>query len=380
MGQSDQGSQPEDRLKSDWTRQYAPARRWPGALRRNRLIQDRSAPSGTLKGGNVMTKWLSLLTSAALLALAAPAQAQTYPSRTVTIVVTAAAGGVTDVLARAIGARLSEMWGQQVVIENKGGGAHIVGAQQVAKASPDGHTIMFAEAGTYVINPNLYPKDKLPFDMVKDFIPITGLIRIHHSVMVSNKLGVNNVSELIDLAKKKPGEITYGTAGIGSGPHVNVSRFENVAKVKLIPIHYRGANPAINDIIGGHTNMMMVSVGLALPVHRDGKLKMLSIGSSKRLPQLPEFPTTAESGKLPGYVAGTWFGMAVTGGTPRPIVDKINKDVRAVMAEDAFKKRFMERQYAEAMDSSPEEFQAFLRTETQNWAKVIREQNLSIAH
>jgi len=191
---------------------------------------------------------------------------------------------------------------------------------------------------------------------------------------------VNNVSELIDLAKKKPGEITYGTAGIGSGPHVNVSRFENVAKVKLIPIHYRGANPAINDIIGGHTNMMMVSVGLALPVHRDGKLKMLSIGSSKRLPQLPEFPTTAESGKLPGYVAGTWFGMAVTGGTPRPIVDKINKDVRAVMAEDAFKKRFMERQYAEAMDSSPEEFQAFLRTETQNWAKVIREQNLSIAH
>jgi len=327
-----------------------------------------------------MTKWLSLLTSAALLALAAPAQAQTYPSRTVTIVVTAAAGGVTDVLARAIGARLSEMWGQQVVIENKGGGAHIVGAQQVAKASPDGHTIMFAEAGTYVINPNLYPKDKLPFDMVKDFIPITGLIRIHHSVMVSNKLGVNNVSELIDLAKKKPGEITYGTAGIGSGPHVNVSRFENVAKVKLIPIHYRGANPAINDIIGGHTNMMMVSVGLALPVHRDGKLKMLSIGSSKRLPQLPEFPTTAESGKLPGYVAGTWFGMAVTGGTPRPIVDKINKDVRAVMAEDAFKKRFMERQYAEAMDSSPEEFQAFLRTETQNWAKVIREQNLSIAH
>lgn len=327
-----------------------------------------------------MTKWLSLLTSAAVLSLTAPAHAQTYPSRTVTIVVTAAAGGITDVLARAIGARLSEIWKQQVIIENRGGGAHIVGAQQVAKAAPDGHTIMFAEAGTYVVNPNLYPKDKMPFDMEKDFIPVTGLIRIHHSVMVSNKLGVSNVAELIDLAKKKSGEITYGTAGIGSGPHVNVARFENAAGIKLIPIHYRGANPAINDIIGGHTNMMMVSVSLALPAHRDGKLKMLSIGSSKRLDRLPEFPTTAEAGKLPGYVAGTWFGMAVTGGTPRPIVDKINKDVRAVMAEDAFKKRFMERQYAEAMDSSPEEFQAYLRNETQNWAKVIREQKLAIAH
>ena len=219
---------------------------------------------------------------------------------------------MTDILARAMGARLSEKWGQQVVIENKGGGAHVVGAQQVANAAPDGHTLMFAEAGTYVINPNLYPKDKLPFDIEKDFIPITGLIRIHHSVMVAPKLPVNSVAELIELARKKPGEITYGTAGIGSGPHVNVARFENVANIKLNPIHYRGASPAINDIMGGHTNMMMVSVSLALPLHREGKIKMLSIGSAKRLPQLPEFPTTAESGKLPGYVAGTWFGMAVT--------------------------------------------------------------------
>jgi tripartite-type tricarboxylate transporter receptor subunit TctC len=191
---------------------------------------------------------------------------------------------------------------------------------------------------------------------------------------------VNSVAELIDLARKKPGELNYGTAGIGSGPHVNVARFENAANVKLNPIHYRGANPAINDIIGGHTNMMMVSVSLALPIHREGKIKMLSIGSSKRLPRLPEFPTTAESGNLPGFVAGTWFGMAVTGGTPKPVVDKLNADVRAVMAEPAFKSRFMERQYAEPMDSSPEEFRAFLRTEAQNWAKVIREQKLAIAH
>jgi tripartite-type tricarboxylate transporter receptor subunit TctC len=327
-----------------------------------------------------MSKWLCTLLSAGVALIVPPAQAQNFPTRTVTIVVTAAAGGVTDVLARAIGQRLSEIWGQQVIIENRGGGAHIVGAQQVANAKPDGHTLMFAEAGTYVINPNLYPKEKMPFDMEKDFIPITGLIRIHHSVMVSPKLAVNSVAELIDLARKKPGELNYGTAGIGSGPHVNVARFENAANVKLNPIHYRGANPAINDIIGGHTNMMMVSVSLALPIHREGKIKMLSIGSSKRLPRLPEFPTTAESGNLPGFVAGTWFGMAVTGGTPKPVVDKLNADVRAVMAEPAFKSRFMERQYAEPMDSSPEEFRAFLRTEAQNWAKVIREQKLTIGH
>ena len=149
---------------------------------------------------------------------------------------------------------------------------------------------MLAEAGTFVINPNLYPKDKLPIDIEKDFVLVTGLVRIHHSVMVAPNMPVNSVAELIALAKQKPGEISYGTAGVGSGPHVNVVRFENAAKVKLNAIHYRGATPAQNDVMGGHTNMMMVSVSLALPAHRDGKVKMLSIGSAKRLPQLPEFP------------------------------------------------------------------------------------------
>ena len=313
----------------------------------------------------------------AYLLIVAPAQAQTYPSKTITIVVTAAAGGVTDILARAVGARLSEKWGQQVVIENKGGGAHIVGAQQVANAAPDGHTMMFAEAGTYVINPSLY-KDKQAVDVERDFIPVTGLIRIHHSVMAGPSLKAENVAEIIELARKKPGEITYGTAGIGSGPHVNVARFENAANVKMTPVHYRGANPAIGDIMGGHTNIMMVSVSLALPLHREGKIKMLSIGSAKRLPQLPEFPTTAESAKLPGYTAGTWFGMAVARATPRPIVDKINAEVRAIIAEPAFKQRYLDRQFAEAMDSSPEEFRDYIRAETAAWAKVIHEQKLEI--
>jgi tripartite-type tricarboxylate transporter receptor subunit TctC len=327
-----------------------------------------------------MKTWLSILASLACLSTVTSARAQTFPSKTVTIVVTAAAGGVTDIVARAIAQRLSEKWGQQILIENKGGGAHVVGAGQVAKATPDGHTLMLAEAGTFVVNPNLYPKERMPYDLDKDFILITGLVRIHHALIASPNFPAGSVADVIEMAKKKPGEVTYGTAGIGSGPHVNVARLENVAKIKLNAIHYRGATPAQNDVMGGHTNMMLISVSSALPNARQGKVKMLGIGSAKRLPQVPDIPTLAESGKLPGFIAGTWFGLAVTGGTPKPIVDKINADVRAVMAEPAFKERFMARQMYEAMDSSPEDFKKYVVAETANWAKVIREQNLKLAH
>jgi tripartite-type tricarboxylate transporter receptor subunit TctC len=331
------------------------------------------------KGVN-MTKWISIpaMLASASLAATTIAEAQSYPSKTVTIVVTAAAGGVTDTVARAIAQRLTEKWGQQIVIENKGGGAHVVGASAVAKATPDGHTLMLAEAGTYVVNPVLYPKDKLPFDTEKDFFPITGLVRIHHALIAAPKFEAKNLAEMIEMARKKPGEFTYGTAGIGSGPHVNMVRLENTAKIKLNAVHYRGATPAQNDVMGGHTNMMMIAVSSALPNVNAGKVRMLGIGSSKRLPRVPDVPTIAEAGNLPDFIAGTWFGLAATGGTPRPIIDKISKDVRDVMAEPAFKERFLERLMYEAMDSSPEEFQTYIRTETQRWGKVIREQNLVI--
>ena len=171
-----------------------------------------------------MTNKLGTLILLGLLCGGGPAQAQSYPARTITIIVTAAAGGVTDVVARAIGQRLSEKWGQQVVIENRGGGGHILGAQTVAKAAPDGHTLMVAEAGTYVINPNVYPREKLNYDVDRDLIQVTGLVRIHHAIVATPSLPVKSLGELIALAKEKPGTLTYGTAGIGSGPHLNVVR------------------------------------------------------------------------------------------------------------------------------------------------------------
>jgi tripartite-type tricarboxylate transporter receptor subunit TctC len=327
-----------------------------------------------------MWKCLAALLSAGVLSFSAAAQAQNYPTKTITIVVTAAAGGVTDVVARAVGQKLSEAWGQQVIIENRGGGAHILGAAAVANAAPDGHTLMVAEAGTYVINPTLYPKEKIPFDPDKAFVPITGLVRIHHALVTAPGFAPNSVREVIELAKQKPATVTYGTAGIGSGPHVNIARMENAAGIKLVPIHYRGATPAMNDVAGGHTNMMLISVSSALPSFRAGKVKMLGIGSAKRLPQVADVPTLAEGGNLPGFIAGTWFGMATTGGTPPAVVKKIHAEVLKIVADPAFRERFLGKQLYEPMTTSTEEFQAYIRSETQNWAKVIREQKLAIAH
>ena len=315
-----------------------------------------------------------LLTS---LAGAASAQAQSYPTRTITLTVTAAAGGVTDVVARALGQRLAEAWGQQVVIENKGGAAHVVGAQSVAKATPDGYSLLVAEAGTFTINPTLYGKGKLPYDEEQDFLPITGIVRINQALIGHPSLPATNVRELIALTKKKPGELTYGTAGIGSAPHMNMVLFESMAGVKLQPVHYRGAAPALTDVMAGHVNLMSVSVSLALPPSRAGQVKIFGIGSSKRLPAAAEIPTVAESG-LPGYEASTWFGLFAPAGTPREIVEKINVEVATILADPQFREKFLAPQTFEPMASTPEAFADYIGAQRRKWAEVIRAQKLSI--
>jgi tripartite-type tricarboxylate transporter receptor subunit TctC len=324
-----------------------------------------------------MTKWFGALISLGCLVGTTTAQAQTYPSKTITIVVTAAAGGVSDVVARAIGARLSEAWGQQVVIENKGGGAHIIGAQIAARAAPDGHTLLVAEAGTYVLNPTLYPKEKLAYDVDKDLAPITGLVRINQAIIASNQTPASNMRELLELATKKPDDLTYGTAGVGSAPHMNMIKLENMGKLKLRAVHYRGAAPALNDIMASHISLMSVSLSLVVQPAAEKKLKVLAVGSPKQVPQLPGVPTVSESG-VPGYEAGTWFGLATTGGTPLDVVMKINAEVQKILSDPAFQQRFMAPQMFESMAATPEEFTAYIKAEIPRWAKVIREQKLVI--
>jgi tripartite-type tricarboxylate transporter receptor subunit TctC len=305
------------------------------------------------------------------------AGAQSYPAHPITITVTAAPGGVTDVVARAVGQRLSESWGQQVIIENRGGAAHVLGAQAVAKAAPDGYSLLAADSGAFVINPTLYGAGKLPYDAEKDFAPITGLVRIHQALLAHSSLPANNVRELIALAKSKPGEFTYGTAGIGSALHMNMLLFESMAGLKLLPVHYRGAAPALADVIAGHVNLLCVSVSLAVPPYRAGEVKIFGIGSRARLEGVADIPTVAESG-LPGFEANAWFGLFAPAETPRDIITKINGEVASLLADAQFRERFLAPQMFESMASSPEDFADYIRQETQKWGKLIREQKLSV--
>ena len=309
-----------------------------------------------------MPKSFAVLLALACLAPGA-ASGQTYPTRPITILVPAAPGGVSDSLARAIGQRLGEAWGQQVIVENRGGANHQIGAASVAKAPPDGHMLMLGAETIFVINPTLYGS-KLAYD-VKGFAPVTGLGLQPGPSCAS--LRPESVGELISLAKK-PGTISYGTSGVGAAGHVNVALLESMAGVKLLPVHYRGAAPALNDVVAGHVQLLSVAVSSALQPWRNGLVKMLGIGSPKRLPQISDVPTVAESG-LPGYEAVTWFGLFTTAGTPREIVGKINAEVRQLFADAAFRERFVVPYIYETMTTSPEVFAAFVETETQRWTR-----------
>jgi tripartite-type tricarboxylate transporter receptor subunit TctC len=321
-------------------------------------------------------KWFGALLLVPCLHGASLAQSS-YPDRPITLIVTAAPGGVTDVAARAVGQELSKAWGQPVIVENRGGAAHILGAQSVAKADPDGYTLMVGEAGTFTINPTIYPPGKLPYDTDKDFIPISGLVRINQALIADNALPANNAAELIALAKQKPRTLTYGTAGIGSAPHMNMALFESMAGVELQAVHYRGAAPALNDLAGGSINLMSVSVSLALPAFRSGRVKMIGIGSERRIAQAPDIPTVSESG-LPGYQAVTWFGLFGPARLPRDIVTKLNTEVTKIFADPDFRAHFLEPQMFEAMPGSPEDFAAYIQAERAKWAKVIHAANITL--
>jgi tripartite-type tricarboxylate transporter receptor subunit TctC len=323
-----------------------------------------------------MNKRCGALILLACVAGTAMAQPSSYPDRPITLVITSAPGGVTDVVGRALGDGLGKAWGQPVVVENKGGAAHIIGAETVAKAAPDGYTLLVGESGTFTVNPTLYPKDKLPFDTEKDFIPITGLVRINQALLARKALPVANAAELIALARQKPGQLTYGTAGIGSALHMNMELFDSMAGVKLVPVHYRGAAPALNDLIGGSIDVMTVSVASALPPYQAGQIKMLGIGSEKRLPQVPDIPTVAET--VPGYEAVAWFGLFGPAGMPPDIVMKIDTEARRIFSDPAFRARFLDPQMFESMAGPPDAFAAYIRAERDKWAKVIREAGIKL--
>ena len=311
-----------------------------------------------------------LLAAGCLVAAATAAQAQTYPSKAITIVVPAAPGGVTDVLARMLAQRFTEAWGQQAVVENRPGGNNQIAAEYVTKSAPDGHTLMIGPGVTFVVNPSLY--GKLPYDPVNGFTPIVGLVTINHAMIAHPSLPAQNVKELIELAKKKPGEINYGTFGAGSTGHLNMELFQSMSGVKFQAVHYRGATPALSDVIGGHIQMMFVSVGTAVPQWREGKVKLLAVGASKRMALLPEVPTVAESG-LSGYEAVSWFGLFGPPGIPNDVTAKINGEVRRLFDEPEIRKTFLDRYYFESIAGSPQQLTERIKADEPKWRKIITE-------
>lgn len=312
--------------------------------------------------------------AATWLALGAePACAQSYPSRSVTIVVPAAPGGVSSAVARALAQRLGEVWGQPVLVENKPGANHGIGATTVSRAAPDGHTLLLTESG-FVINPTLHGHSG--YDPTRDFAPIVGVVRSPQALAVHPSLQVRSVGDLIALARQRPGELTYATVGLGSVPHLNMEQLQLMAGVKLAPVHYRGSAPGITDVIAGHVQMIMVSVSALVEPARAGRLRLVAVGSSQGLAQIPEIPTIAESGDLPGYEASVWFGLLAPAATPAPVVDKINQEVARILSEPAFRERFLTPQMFQPMASSPAAFAAFIADDMQKWARIIREANL----
>ena len=319
------------------------------------------------------TRYLAV--AAALLLAATAASAQTYPSRPITVVVPASPGGVTDMLGRILAKRLTEKWGQQAIVENKPGANNQIAAEFVAKAAPDGYTLFIGPETTFVVNPSIYPR--LNYDPVKDFTPITGLITINQALTVNPALPVNSVQDLLALARKKPGELDYGTYGVGSSGHLNMLAFERATGIKLVPVHYKGATPALTDVMAGHIQLMFISVGSAVPQWKAGKVRILAVGARKRLEGLPDVPTVAESG-LAGFEAVSWFGLYGPAGMRPDIVARLNTEVRSLFTDAEVRKTFLAPQFFESLVDTPAELAGFLDTEAKKWGKVIRDAKIKV--
>jgi len=304
------------------------------------------------------------------------ALAQGYPARNVTIVVTSSAGALTDVLTRAVAQRLSAMWGHSVIVENKGGAGYAIAAQAVLQAEHDGYTLLASETGFYTTQPYLYAPGKLSYDPQKDFVPVAGYGTIPAALLVNPSVPVNSVADLIALAKKKPGALTFGTAGVGTALHIAALELENLAGIRVTPVHYRGAAPALTDVIAGHIDAVIMGPSVALSTVRAGKLKMLAFASEKRLSQFPDVPTIAET--VPHYEASVSFGLFAAAGTPTDIVAKVNADVQGIVADAEFQKKYLERFAVQPVPGPLPAFAAYLRKDSAKWREVISAAHVTI--
>lgn len=308
---------------------------------------------------------------ALLLALpAGGAFAQSYPDKPIRFVVAFSAGGGADILARIMAQKMSEDFGQPVVVENRTGGSTVIATEFVAKSAPEGYTI-FISTPALVANHLLYTKTKLPYDATRDFIPITQWVSFPNFLVVHPELPVTSVKELIALAKSKPGQINYGSTGNGSTPHLGMELFKSMAGINLVQIPYKGSSPAMTDLMGGRISVMFDAVVTSLPQVKAGKVRALAVSAMSRSPLAPEVPTVAEAG-LPGFDAAVWIGMFAPTGTPKAAVDKLYASSAKFLRMPEVTARLLSHGF-EPVASSPEQFAAFFKAELLKWGKVIKE-------
>jgi tripartite-type tricarboxylate transporter receptor subunit TctC len=300
--------------------------------------------------------------------------AQGYPSKPVRLIAPTAPGSPPDIRARWIADALTPALGQPVVVENKAGAGGNIGTEAVAKSAPDGYTLLLAHQGTFAINPHVYARTG--YDPIADFAPVTRLVLSPMVLAVNPGLPVNSVSDLIRLAREKPGHLTFGSAGNGTPPHMAAELFKRTAKIDVVHVPYKGASPALVDLMAGRLSFTFDSAAIQLPQVRTGKIKALAVTGSKRLPSLPDIPTVSESG-FPGFEYWSWMGICAPAGTPKDVVSRLNHAIVGILGTPKAQDWFAA-QGGEPMGESPEAFAAFIKTEYAKWGEVVRAAGITV--
>jgi len=325
---------------------------------------------------DLMTKLVTTLFWLGVATLLAPqsAFAEDYPTRPITLLVPYAAGGGNDVMARIAADKMTRTLGQPIVVENRGGAGGTIATRDAARAAPDGYTLVIGGTGTLAVDPTLYKNPG--YDPRKDFAPIGLIAKSALVVLVNPAVPVHSIAELIALAKKQPGQLTYASAGVGSGMHLGTVYFASEAGIDLTHVPYKGTGPALADLVGGHVSIYFSSMPSAIGLVRDGKLRALAVTDSKRSPLFPDLPTVAEAG-LPGYEAVLHYGIVAPAGTPRPIVDKLNAALReAVSSPDLAEK--IAADGAEPLASTPQEYAADIDREEAKWSAIVKKSGATV--
>jgi len=316
---------------------------------------------------------IAALLAAALVLTSSAARAQSYPARQITLVVPFAVGGSNDIIARAIGKKLSDSWGQPVVIDNRGGAGGVIGSADVAKAAPDGYTLLLVSS-TFTINPAI--KKNMPFDTNRDFTPVAFIARSPLLMTASRELPVKSAGDLLALARSKPGQITYASAGPGSINQISAELIGLSAGAKFTHVPYKGGAPALNDLLGGHVDIYVSSLPQVLQLARTGQARALAVTSAKRTALLPDVPTLEEAG-IPGFDLWSWWGIVGPAGMPADVVNALNTEIGRQLASPELK-TILSSEGAEAAAMTPQQFGDLMRSETERWIKVAHEAKISI--